>query len=53
MKTEESKPQMTQRNADVFSSALICENLRHLRFYNSLSLETGEALRTRLKQLGV
>ena len=41
------------RNADVFSSALICEYLRHLRFYKSLSLETGEALSTRLKQLGV
>ena len=53
MKIEEWKPQITQRNADVFSSALICEYLRHLRFYKSLSLETGEALSTRLKQLGV
>lgn len=53
MKMEEWKPQISQRNTDVFSSALICENLRHLRLNNSLSLGAGEALSTRLKQLGV
>ena len=53
MKIEESKPQITQRNADVFSSALICENLRHLRLNNSLFLETGEALKGFLEELGV
>ena len=42
MKMEEWKPQMPQRNTDVFSNASICENLRHLRFNNSLSLGTGE-----------
>lgn len=50
---EESKPQIPQRNADVFFSALICENLRHLRFYNSLSLGTGQALKGFLEELGV
>lgn len=53
MKMEEWKPQIPQSNTDVFSSALICENLRHLRLNNSLYLDAGEALRTRLKELGV
>jgi hypothetical protein len=53
MKMEEWKPQMTQRNTDVFSSGLICENLRHLWLNNSLFLGAGEALSTRLKRLGV
>ena len=42
-----------QKNTDVFSSALICENLRHLPFNNSLFLGAGEALRARLYPLGV
>ena len=52
MKIKEWKPQMTQRNADVFSSALICENLRHLRFNSSLIVEKKE-LREILKKIGI
>ena len=52
MKIEEWKPQMPQRNTDVFSSALICENLRHLRFNNSLIVEK-KALREILKKIGI
>lgn len=50
---EEWKPQIPQSNTDVFSSVLICENLRHLWFYNSLSLGTGQALKGFLEELGV
>ncbi len=38
MKIEEWKPQITQRNADVFSSALICENMRYPWMCGSLSM---------------
>jgi len=51
MKMEEWKPQIPQSNTDVFSSALICENLRHLRFNNCQSLGTGEALKRVLEEL--
>jgi hypothetical protein len=51
MKAEEWNPQMARRNADVFSSALICENLRHLRFNNSIFMETDKALKGILKKL--
>lgn len=53
MKMEECKPQMpSQRNTDVFSSALICENLRHLRFNNSVIAEK-KTLREILKKIGI
>ena len=39
MKAGEWKPQIPQRNTDVFSSALICENLRYLGLNNSLIVE--------------
>ena len=53
MKAGEWKPQIPQRNTDVFSSALICENLRHLRFNNCQSLGTGEVLKGVLEELGL
>jgi hypothetical protein len=53
MKMEEWKPQITQRNTDVFSSGLICENLRHLRFNNSLFMETDKALQEILEKIGI
>jgi hypothetical protein len=53
MNAEEWNPQMARRNSDVFSSALICENLRHLRFNNCQSLGTGEVLKGVLEELGL
>jgi len=53
VKTAERKPQMAQMNADVISSASICENLRHLRLNNSLALETDKALKEILEKLGI
>lgn len=51
MKMEEWKPQMPQRNTDVFSSALICENLRHLRFNKSLPMETDKVQKAIMERL--
>ena len=52
MKAEEWNPQMARRNADVFSSALICENLRHLRFNKSLPMETDKVQKAIMERLG-
>ena len=38
------KPQMSQRNADGFSYALICENLCHLWFNCFLPMMTATAM---------
>jgi len=54
MKAEERKPQISQKNADVFLNALICAHLRHLRLnhrskgkldLSAVVLDTGAASR--------
>lgn len=52
MKMEEWKPQMPQRNTDVFSSALICENLRYLWLNSSSCMETDKVPNVILEGLG-
>lgn len=44
MKTEEMKPQISQRNADVFLQFPICAHLRHLWFKNFPGMETDNSL---------
>jgi hypothetical protein len=44
MKTEEMKPQISQRNADVFLQFSICAHLRHLWFKNFPGMETDNSL---------
>jgi hypothetical protein len=44
MKTEEKKPQISQRNADVFLHFPICAHLRHLWFKNFLAMATNKGL---------
>ena len=40
VKTEEKKPQISQRNADVFLQFPICAYLRHLWFKNFLATQS-------------
>jgi hypothetical protein len=44
MKTEEMKPQISQRNADVFLQFPLCAHLRHLWFKNFPGMETDNGL---------
>lgn len=44
MMTEEMKPKISQRNADVFLHFPICAHLRHLRFKNFPERETESGL---------
>ena len=44
MKTEEKKPQISQRNADGFLQFSICAHLRHLWFKNFPERETERGL---------
>jgi hypothetical protein len=44
MKTEEKKPQISQRNADGFLQFPICAHLRHLWFNSFPERETDNSL---------
>ena len=53
MKTEEMKPQISQRDADVFLQFPICAHLRHLWFKNFPEKETDMGLNAFQKGGGV
>jgi len=53
VKTGKIQPQISQMNADVFPAALICANLRNLRFHHLPARETDKALRKNLRKIGV
>lgn len=53
MKTEEMKPQISQRNADGFLQFPICAHRRHLWFKNFLERETDNGLMGIQEGIGV
>ena len=53
MKTEEMKPQISQRSADGFLQFPICAHRRHLWFKNFLGRETDKTLKQILEKPGI